>query len=138
MGAARKLERQPELRLYDPDGRLDRSYEYWLDKTNDPGAAATLVLAEVQSTKRPVVAAHNSDALNPPQIAKELRVSPDTVLGWIRTKQLKAANIATGNRPRWIIQRSDLDTFLQSRQPQPAAPRRKRRERPDNFKRYRD
>jgi hypothetical protein len=69
-------------------------------------------------------------------VAKELRVSPDTVLHWVRTKQLTAANIATGSRPRWIIKRSDLDVFLTSRQPEPAATR--RRKASVGFKKYRD
>ncbi len=75
--------------------------------------------------------------LSPPQVAKALRVSPDTVLSWIRTKQLPAANVATGPRPRWVVQRPDLDTFLQSRRPQ-SQPARKRSKPVGGFRKYRD
>lgn len=77
------------------------------------------------------------DTLNPPMVARQLKVSPDTVRGWCESGLLKASNVATGKRARWIIQRSDLDTFLQSRQrplPQPA----RRRRRDDGFRKYRD
>ena len=76
-------------------------------------------LVDRLTSKRPPQAKHDAggllNILNPPQIAKELRVSPDTVLGWINTKQLKAANVATGNRPRYKIRRYDLDRFLKLR-----------------------
>jgi excisionase family DNA binding protein len=78
------------------------------------------------------------DTIDPPQVARELRVSPDTVLDWIRKGQLTASNIATGNRPRWIIKRSDLDTFLKTRQPQPQVTVTRRKRRDDGFKKYRD
>lgn len=55
------------------------------------------------------------DTLDPPMVAKELKVSPDTVRNWIRTKQLRATNIANKGRARWIIQRSELERFLRLR-----------------------
>ena len=50
-----------------------------------------------------------------------------TVREWIDTKQLKAANIARpgSNRPKWIVQRADLDMFLKTRQPEPKQPKRR-------------
>jgi excisionase family DNA binding protein len=69
----------------------------------------------------------DSDVLDPPDVASLLGCSPDTVRDWIRSGQLRASNVANGNRPRWKIQRSDLETFLQTRQPDPAPPQRERR-----------
>lgn len=100
--------------------KIERMFDRWLAKTGDPRAAATLVLAEVHSHP-----GEGDRPLNPPDVAQQLRVSPATVIGWIRTGQLKAANLATGNRPRYVIQRAELDRFLRSRQPEPPNPRRR-------------
>ena len=54
--------------------------------------------------------------LTPPEIAKQLGADPATVLGWIRSGQLKASNLATGHRPRFVVQPFDLDAFLKARQ----------------------
>lgn len=62
-------------------------------------------------------------------VARMLSVSQETVLGWIHNRELKASNIAAGNRPRWIISRLELDRFLESRIPQPL-PQRTQRVRP--------
>jgi DNA-directed RNA polymerase subunit K/omega len=78
-----------------------------------------VILASMRASlpeSEPQPAEPQPDTLDPPQVAKELRVSPATVIGWIRSKQLRAANIATGSRPRYIIQRVDLDRFLKLRQ----------------------
>lgn len=55
------------------------------------------------------------DILDPVQVAKEAKVSPDTVRNWIRTKQLRATNIGNKERARWKIQRSELERFLRLR-----------------------
>jgi excisionase family DNA binding protein len=75
------------------------------------------------------------DTLTPPEVAKQLSVSSDTVLAWIRSGELAAANIAsrTSNRPRWIIKKTDLDRYLKGRQPETAAPPKKLE---SSFKRY--
>jgi hypothetical protein len=66
------------------------------------------------------------EILTPPQVAKQLGVDPNTVIGWIRTSQLKGANVGSGDqRPRYKIKRTDLDDFLESRQPE--APRKRQR-----------
>jgi hypothetical protein len=75
-----------------------------------------------------------SDKLRPADVAKQLQVSPAKVIGWIRSGQLKAANIATGPRPRYVIQRDDLDRFLSSRQPD--LPQQKRHRIKTRSKRY--
>jgi hypothetical protein len=55
-------------------------------------------------------------------------VSPDKVLRWIRTGELRAINVATHahGRPRWRIDLADLAAFEMRRmaQPVPIAPRR--------------
>lgn len=55
-------------------------------------------------------------ALTPPEVAKQLGVSPETVISWIRTRFLVASNLATGARPRYVVKPSDLEDFLASRQ----------------------
>lgn len=78
------------------------------------------------------------DALEPKDAARVLSVSEDTVLGWIRDRELRAANIASraSARPRWIVTRSDLDAFLKNRQSDAPAARRSRQTNVNGFKRY--
>ena len=54
--------------------------------------------------------------LTPPEIAKQLGADPATVIQWIRSGQLKASNLATGHRPRYVVQPADLEAFLKARQ----------------------
>jgi hypothetical protein len=81
--------------------------------TDSDDAAAVLVLADVQSASSAVDQGRGT--LNPRDVAKQLGVSPATVIEWIRTRQLRASDIATGERPRYIIQQSDVDRFLKLR-----------------------
>lgn len=63
------------------------------------------------------------DYLQPADIATILAVSPKKVHKWIRTGAMKASNLNDNpTRPRWIIRREDLDTFVKSRQPEPKRP----------------
>lgn len=72
------------------------------------------------------------ETLTPPQIAKQLSVSPDTVGGWIRKGELRASNLnKRGKRPRWVVERSALAEFLKARQPEPPQ-KRTRRRKPDS------
>jgi len=58
--------------------------------------------------------------LSPPEVAQQLGVTPETVIGWIKSGALKATNVGKGKaRPRYRIQRTNIDLFLQSRQPEP-------------------
>jgi len=65
--------------------------------------------------------------LSPPQVAKQLQVGRDKVLNWIRSGELKAANVSDSFRPRYRIAPASLDLFLagrtnpQPRRKQPAA-----------------
>jgi excisionase family DNA binding protein len=51
--------------------------------------------------------------LTPPEIARRCRISPDKVLTWIRSGELRAINVATrpGGRPRYLIDEKDLADF---------------------------
>jgi hypothetical protein len=53
--------------------------------------------------------------LTPPDVARLVRVAPETVIGWIRSGFLVASNVATGARPSYRIKPADLDSFLDSR-----------------------
>jgi excisionase family DNA binding protein len=61
------------------------------------------------------------DTLTPPQVARILGVNPDKVLGWIRSGELKAANLARrqGGRPKYRIAEEDLQAFKNRRAVQP-------------------
>lgn len=64
--------------------------------------------------------------LTPPEIAEQLATAPETVVGWIKSGQLKASNLSTGTRPRYVVTPDDLSSFLKSRQPQPPAKRKRK------------
>ena len=58
-------------------------------------------------------------ALTPPKVAKLLGVNPDKVLAWIRKGDLHATNVTAkpGGRPRYRIEREDLEAFKNRRTP---------------------
>jgi excisionase family DNA binding protein len=49
----------------------------------------------------------------PPELAALLGVSPDKILGWIRSGELRAVNVAArlGGKPRWTVSTDDLRAF---------------------------
>lgn len=55
--------------------------------------------------------------LTPPKLAKLWGVSPDKILSWIRSGELRAVNIATDRscRPRYVIDRKDIEQFEATR-----------------------
>ncbi|MGH7169367.1 MAG: helix-turn-helix domain-containing protein [Gemmataceae bacterium] len=57
--------------------------------------------------------------LTPPAIAARLGVAAETVIGWIRSGELPAANVAKRGcrRPRYRIAPEDLEAFLATRRP---------------------
>jgi len=59
-----------------------------------------------------------TDKLTPPQVARVLGVSPETVRGWIRSGELKAVNLADPQspRPRYRIERDALTSFATGRE----------------------
>jgi len=72
--------------------------------------------------------------LSPPQIARRWGVSPQKILAWIRSGELRAIDAAThrGGRPRYLVDIADLAAFEQRRAVVvPPATRRCRRRRRD-------
>lgn len=68
--------------------------------------------------------------LTPRNVTEEVGVKNDTVLAWIASRQLIAVDVSrgAGERPRWRIDRRDLDAFLAARRtvaPAPVAQRRR-------------
>jgi excisionase family DNA binding protein len=51
--------------------------------------------------------------LTPPEVARLWGISPDKVLAWIRSGELRAINAAmsTRGRPRYLIDVKDLEDF---------------------------
>lgn len=126
------------LRLHSPaehpDGPLLRLYNDYLEQTGSEVAAAILAL-DAHHRAQPLrihrddaePPAPQTEALTPPQIAKQLRVSHDKVLDWIRRGELKASNLATGARPRYVVTPDELAAFLKRREPQQPPSRGRRR-----------
>jgi excisionase family DNA binding protein len=58
-----------------------------------------------------------------------LGVNRDKVLRWIRSGELKAANVSDATRPRYRVAREDLQRFLEARSAAPSRtlPKRRRR-----------
>jgi hypothetical protein len=107
------------------------TYRDFFAETNDPVAAALLTVAQRDSA--PV---DDGSPLKPGDVAKLLSMSPARVLSLIRSGSLKASNVATGPRPRYLIQKSALDQFLRNRQPEGPLQPSRRRPPPTRSKRY--
>jgi hypothetical protein len=65
----------------------------------------------------------------PPQLAAEWGIDVKKVLGWIRSGELRAINVATdkNGRPRYAIDVVDVQVFETARTVQPPTPRIRRR-----------
>jgi len=85
------------------------------------GLARVILTACLAASKHPEPKA----TLTPPQLAKEWGISPDKVLGWIRSGELKARNVSQGTRPRYLIDREALESFRPPRE-KPAKQRRRK------------
>jgi len=69
----------------------------------------------------------------PPELAREWGISPDKILTWIRSGELRAVNIATTQlgRPRYQIDAEAIESFKRNRASRPAPkPPKKRRSQP--------
>lgn len=79
--------------------------------------------------------------LTPPQLAKQWGVSTGKVLHWITSGELRAINAATnptGDRPRYLIDVTDVESFERSRaavSPKPA-PQKRRSKKPADVTTY--
>lgn len=86
-------------------------------------------------------AAQQPRKITPPQFAKQYGVSTAKVLAWIASGELRAINAATnpkGERPRYLIDISDIELFERSRavvEPKPA-PRKRRAQKPSGVTTY--
>lgn len=52
--------------------------------------------------------------ITPREYAKHLRIKPSTVLGWIRSGELRAVNISrsvSSKKPRYLIDAIDIESF---------------------------
>jgi hypothetical protein len=60
---------------------------------------------------------------SPPQVARMWGVSTAKIIGWITSGQLRAINVSEGpkKRPRYLIDRADIQTFEAARAVVPAA-----------------
>jgi len=67
--------------------------------------------------------------LTPPQIARRYGISPDKVVRWIRSGELRGVNVAgkPNGRPRYVVDEVDLAVFEQRRTKQPIVPVPRRR-----------
>jgi excisionase family DNA binding protein len=66
-------------------------------------------------------------------LQRRFGVTDHTVLGWIRSGELRAVNVGRrpgGGKPRWRISHEALDAFEQLRTPAPAPARTRRQRRP--------
>jgi transposase len=75
------------------------------------------------------------------QLCERYRAGEHTVLGWIRTGELKAINIAKnigGSRPTWRVTQDAVEAFerLRSSAPEPKRKGNRRRETVDVIDRY--
>ena len=80
-----------------------------------------------------------TSTLTPPQYAKKLGISPDKVLAWIRSGELRAINVAAkpGGRPRWRISEAAIEAFEARRSATPPTkPVRRRRRNPADVIEY--
>lgn len=69
--------------------------------------------------------------VTPPQLAKRYHVDPSKIVGWIKSGELPAVNLATRTtgRPRWAIDEADVELFelRRSATPTPKTAKRQRR-----------
>ena len=76
------------------------------------------------------------DLLSPPELGRRYGFAPETIIGWINAKELKAANttVKPGGRPRWRVKIDDFEQFLLRRSNIATAkpPRTRRKSQPAN------
>jgi len=74
-----------------------------------------------------------SSTLSVRDVCERYGVGEHTVLGWIRSGELRAVNVGRrvgGKKPRWRITQEALEAFETARTHTPPLPRAKRRKRP--------
>ena len=96
------------------------TYKEYLDRVNEPNAAAALTLANAMQTSRedrPSAQPASGQPMTVPEVAKFLRVRPNKVLSWIRSGRLRGYNIAEreNGRPKYRVNPDNLEAFMQQR-----------------------
>jgi hypothetical protein len=73
-----------------------------------------------------------------PYLAKEWGIATNKITAWIKSGELKAINVATSRdqRPRYLIDRADIEAFERARLVVPEQPPRPRRTRQTEVKDY--
>jgi excisionase family DNA binding protein len=74
-----------------------------------------------------------SSTLSVHDLTERYGVSEHTVLGWIRSGELRAVNVGRrpgGKKPRWRITQEALEAFERARTPAPPLPRARRKRQP--------
>ncbi len=91
-----------------------------IQKMATPGKAKA-ILAECLAALTPA----ETGPMTVPEVAKLLHVRPDKVLAWIRSGRLRGYNVAEkeGGRPKYRIDRADLEAFTQQRAVTQPAPK---------------
>ena len=69
--------------------------------------------------------------VTPPELAAEWGITPEKILFWIKSGELRAIDaslLRAGGRPRYLIDRADIEAFEEARQVAPPmpSPRRKK------------
>jgi excisionase family DNA binding protein len=104
------------------------SYEYRLAYSANANGYANKSLPSL-----PRRAATMSSTLSVRDVCERYGVSEHTVLGWLRSGELKGFSVGRrldARKPRWRITQGALEAFELSRTPTPPPPRGKRRKRP--------
>jgi hypothetical protein len=75
--------------------------------------------------------------LTPPEVAKQLRKSPDYIRDSIRRGFLKASNLGSESKPRYVVTPEAVAEFLKAMQPTPPTPRHRRAKKSSSeYRRY--
>lgn len=75
--------------------------------------------------------------MTPPEVGRLLRVAPETVVGWIRSGELRGVNVGSGaKRPRFRVSAEALADFELRRTVRPPVKPVRRRKRLEHVKNY--
>jgi excisionase family DNA binding protein len=92
-------------------------YAEYLQETGDKAAAASLTLAAVMTEQGRGAPSPVEQPMTVSEVARLLRVKPQTVLTWIHSGDMTAANVAprSGGPPRYRVTPTDLAAFNRDR-----------------------
>ena len=80
------------------------------------------------------------ESMTPPALARRYGISVNKILGWIRSGQLEALNVASrqGGRPRWTVTPESLARFEAARSSAATVrlPRARRQRKPTDYREY--